>query len=256
MKADQVLIQDFLLNRRVLVILTIIGLGLFGCKSSQPTQDTQSQSPSPSISETPADFSLPVITPNVSPLPTVTPTPSPLATPTISSPPPEIVVLPTPEQVPNTSSPPAEVQKPSPTPEPSKAVPPLFPKPPNLDQPKPTIKNLPDGNYFYGESVDLDRPGNRYLIFIKTDNVLIGQEYLWQTEYSRCFKGIANENIVQNVKAAYRQPSIAAEDVQWSFEVINPIKLTEFHSISWDKAPDSAKANLQDCLKIFKIFNE
>jgi hypothetical protein len=264
-KAGQVYIQDCDPDtqnadwRRIpriqwLVILTLVGLGLFGCKSSKPPENAQS--PSPPVSETPADFSFPLITPNVSPLPTETPTSSPLPTPTISSPPPEIVVLPTPEGVPNTPSVPAEVQLPSPTPQASKAVPPPLPKPPGVDNRKPTIKNLPDGNYFYGESAEFDRPGSRYLVFIKTADRLIGQEYFWQTEHSRCFKGVANENMVKNVKVAYREPSMEAEDVQWSFEDMNPIKLNEFQAISWDKAPDFAKNNLQDCVKIFSVFNE
>ena len=235
-----------------LVILTVVGLGLFGCKSSKSPENDQS--PSPPVSETPADFSFPLITPNVSPLPTETPTVSPLPTPTISSVPPEIVVLPTPEQVPNTPSVSPEI--PSPTPEASKAVPPPLPKPPGVDNRKPTITNLPDGNYFYGESAEFDRPGSRYLVFVKTDNVLIGQEYFWQTEHSHCFKGIVNENTVKNVKIAYRQPSLEAEDAQWSFEDMKPIRISDFQSISWDKTPDFAKNNLQDCVKIFSIFNE
>ncbi|MFP4412363.1 hypothetical protein, partial [Coleofasciculus sp.] len=48
-----------------LVILTVMGLGLFGCKSSKSPENAQS--PSPPGSETPADFSFPLITPNVSP---------------------------------------------------------------------------------------------------------------------------------------------------------------------------------------------
>ncbi|MEQ9549383.1 MAG: hypothetical protein RIM23_07170 [Coleofasciculus sp. G3-WIS-01] len=236
-----------------LVILTVVGLGMFGCKSSQPTQDAQRSSPP--ASETPADFSFPVITPNVSPLPTETPTPSPLPTPTISPTPPEIVVLPTPEQVPN-NTPSVPPQIPSPTPEISKAVPPPLPKPPGVDTPKPTMKGLPDGSYFYGESAEFDRPGSRYLVFIKTDDRLIGQEYFWQTEQSRCFKGIANENIVKNVKTAYREPSREAEEVQWSFEDMNPIKLSELQPIGWEKAPDFAKSNLQECVKLFSVFND
>lgn len=236
------------------VMLLLVGLTMASCKSAKSPESTQS----PVASETPTDFSLPVITPNVSPLPIETPTVPPRiipSTPAAAPETPDIVVLPNPESVNATPSVPPVEDTPLPIPDTSKAMPLPFPKAPNPTTSKPTLANLPDGNYFYGESAEFDSPGKRYLVFTKTGNVLIGQEYLWQTEHRQCFKGIANLNNIKNVKIAYQQPSVDTEEPKWLFEEMTPLTTDSLQSLSWEKTPDFIKSNLQDCVKIFQVFN-
>ena len=111
------------------------------------------------------------------------------------------------------------------------------------------IKNLPDGNYFYGESPELNRPGSKYLVFKKKGDLIIGQEYFWQTDSSHCFRGTANRSDINNVKTAYFEPS--DNGMQLAFGQIEAIGTNNLHQLGFEKAPDFATDNLQQCIKVF-----
>jgi hypothetical protein len=111
------------------------------------------------------------------------------------------------------------------------------------------IKNLPDGNYFYGESPELNRPGSKYLVFKKKGDLIIGQEYFLQTDSSQCFRGTANSSNINNVKTAYLEPS--DDGMQFAFGQIDSIGTNNLHQLGFEKAPDFATDNLQQCIKVF-----
>lgn len=111
------------------------------------------------------------------------------------------------------------------------------------------IKNLPDGNYFYGESPELNRPGSKYLVFKKKGDLIIGQEYFWQTDSSQCFRGTANSSNINNVKTAYFEPS--DNGMQLAFGQIDAIGTNNLHQLGFEKAPDFATENLQQCIRVF-----
>lgn len=116
-----------------------------------------------------------------------------------------------------------------------------------------SITNLPDGNYFYGESPQSDEPGQKYLIFRKTGNLIAGQKYLFQTDDSICFQGIAESSTINNVEIAYFEPS--KEGLKWYFDKEQPIPISGLHQIDFAKAPQLSTANMQECLKVFQEKN-
>ncbi len=111
------------------------------------------------------------------------------------------------------------------------------------------IKNLPDGNYFYGESAEFNSPGREYLIFKKKGDLIIGQRYALQTDSSECFRGTANSFNINNVKTAYFEPS--DNGLQWAFGQTDAIGTNNLHQLGFEKAPDFATQHLQECIRVF-----
>ncbi len=111
------------------------------------------------------------------------------------------------------------------------------------------IKNLPDGNYFYGESTESNRPGKEYLVFKKKGDLIIGQQYVLQTDNAHCFRGTANSSQINNVKTAYFQPS--DDGMKLAFGQIDAIGTNNLHQLGFEKAPDFATDNLQQCIRVF-----
>lgn len=125
-------------------------------------------------------------------------------------------------------------------------------RPPKLETSRSSIldiKNLPDGNYFYGESPDSNTPGKRYMIFKKKGDLIIGQEYLLQTDNSQCFRGTANSSQINNVKTAYFEQS--GDGLQWAFRQMDSIGTKDLHQLGFEKAPDFATQHLQECIQVF-----
>ncbi|MBE9126941.1 MULTISPECIES: hypothetical protein [unclassified Coleofasciculus] len=234
-------------------ILGIVGISCLGCKSSSP----------PPPSETPASL-LPL--PEI-PTAQTTPLEIPAASPTLlesqeslstvpdrgafQPTPPPIPIVPTIAEMPNFASPSPESKAFSPAPSKPEPFSPQPSKPQTSEDSDRTIKSLPDGDYFYGESTQLDSPGSRYLVFRKTGNSLIGQEYVFQTDNSHCFKGTANASTIDNVKIAYFEPSTEGEGAKWSFDERQSIKTSELNPLNFEKVPEFATSNLQECIKIF-----
>lgn len=111
------------------------------------------------------------------------------------------------------------------------------------------IKNLPDGNYFYGESPEFNSPGREYLVFKKKGDLIIGQQYVLQTDNAHCFRGTANSSQINNVKTAYFQPS--DNGMELAFGQIDSIGTNNLHQLGFEKAPDFATENLQQCIRVF-----
>ena len=111
------------------------------------------------------------------------------------------------------------------------------------------IKNLPDGNYFLGASPESNLPGSKYLVFKKKGDLIIGQEYFLQTDSSQCFRGTANSSDINNVKTAYFEAS--DNGLEWAFGQIDSIGTNNLHQLGFEKAPDFATENLQQCIKVF-----
>jgi hypothetical protein len=112
------------------------------------------------------------------------------------------------------------------------------------------LENLPDGEYFYGQSPTPDAPGQLYVVFRKTANSMSGLKYAFQTDNSGCFQGIAQGEKVVNLQGAYAQPS--RDGLQWSMEQnLEPLDLTGFHSIGFENIPDYAQQSFQQCVAIF-----
>ncbi|MCP2730645.1 hypothetical protein [Limnofasciculus baicalensis] len=111
------------------------------------------------------------------------------------------------------------------------------------------IKNLPDGNYFYGESTESNRPGKEYLVFKKKGDLIIGQQYILQTDNAHCFRGTANSSQINNVKTAYFQPS--DNGMQLAFGQMDAIGTNNLHQLGFEKAPDFVADNLQQCIRVF-----
>ena len=138
----------------------------------------------------------------------------------------------------------------------------LRPQPPSVPEKSPpapaiqlpqaenqSIKDLPDGTYFYGESPVTDSPGRKYLVFQKNGNSVTGQEYFWQTDNSHCFNGIVRDHAINNVEIAYLEPAL--EGAKWSFAQMDAIETRGLYQLGFEKAPEFAINNLQECLKLF-----
>mgnify|MGYP005843993709 CR=1 FL=1 len=245
----------------LIVILLGVGITSFGCKPSSPTSQENQDSPSPQANQT-------------LPLPPVETQPTPQASPTPSSPQ-AYQVLPVPQvyqrrpvpQVEQIPSNPQAYQPPSnPQVYQTPATPPAHQTPSipqtNQNQIRPTppveqaanslnqgLKNLPDGDYFYGELPETNSTGSKYVVFRKTGNLITGQEYILQSDHSNCFRGTAEVNGIANVKIAYLEPS--RDGAKWSFGERDSITTNELHPLSFEKAPDFATRNLRECINLF-----
>lgn len=115
------------------------------------------------------------------------------------------------------------------------------------------LENLADGDYFYGESPQPDVPSKLYLVFRKTNTSMTGFRYAYQTDNSSCFQGTADTpKTVNNVKAAYLSPDPQGDKIQWKMTDDVPIDLSQLSQISFDKAPEFATRNMQECLAAFE----
>lgn len=237
---------------RFILILGVLGISSLGCQSSSPTvSETQTSPPTPSNTQAslpiePEPLAVP-LTPPANPIPIATQptTRTPLATlPTRSD---TQVFSPTPTDIPALPTLP-ETQALSPTAGKPQTHSSLPLKPSTGTSTNQVIKTLPDGDYFYGESPELNSPGRKYVVFRKTGNLIVGQEYFLQTDTSHCFRGTADLNSIDNVKIAYFEPSL--EGAKWLFGELESIKTTDLHQLGFEKAPEFATANLRECIKI------
>lgn len=258
---------------KLINLITILGLVSFisfGCKASSPKSQENQASPTPQASSTPtiSQASPPLPTPQASPtLPTLQANPTPSApqlsqipslpqTNSIPTAPQTYQAPPIPQDNPASTAPQAEPAAPT-----AQANPPSptlqAKKPSSNPSTKPTetegnqgLKTLPDGDYFYGESQQTDSTGRKYLIFRKTGSLVTGQEYVFQTDHSNCFKGTANANGITDAKIAYFQTALDTSNAKWLFDRKDLIPVSELQPLSLEKVPEFANQNLQECINI------
>lgn len=255
----------------LIVILGILGMTAFGCRtSSPPSQENQAPSTPPANSSLPIPEIYPTLSePQAEPTPSIgetyptPPDPQAYQTPPIPQgypvfPDPQVYQAP-PVPQPYPTFPDPQVYQSPPISQPYQTPPiPQANSAPVARQPNPAanttttqgLRGLPDGDYFYGELPETDKTGHKYLIFRKTGNLVTGQEYLFQTDQSNCFRGTADTNGIANVKVAYFE--LSREGTKWFFDERDSIKTSDFHRFSFEKAPDFASRNLQECINIFR----
>ncbi|AOX00236.1 hypothetical protein BJP34_12940 [Moorena producens PAL-8-15-08-1] len=98
------------------------------------------------------------------------------------------------------------------------------------------VEGFPDGNYFYHH----EKEYNRYIILQKQGNTILGEQYLFQSDAVACFRGVIRRNIVEEVSQIS-----GGIDVIPQIESVDPIDLSKWYRISWDKASKSSNEALQ-----------
>lgn len=221
------------------VVLGVAVGSLVGCENNSPPPPTAEQA-APETAESPTPEASPPLLAEQPVESDTQPAPTPKASP--PSPVERQMAQETEPPIPKASEPPP--QPPS--------VPEKSPLAPAIQRPQgenQSLKDLPDGTYFYGESPVTDSPGRKYLVFQKNGNSVTGQEYFWQTDNSHCFNGIVRDHAINNVEIAYLEPAL--EGAKWSFAQMDAIETRGLYQLGFEKAPDFAVNNLQECLKLF-----
>lgn len=255
-----------------IAILGLVSLISFGCKASSPKSQENQASPTPQASSTPtlsqaspAD-PIPQASPTFPTLP-ASPTPASPQTSQISSLPQTNPIQTAPQTYQPPQIPQGNSAAPAPQTEPDAPVAQTNPASPTLQAKKPSsnpstkptetetnqgLKTLPDGDYFYGESPQTDGTGRKYLIFRKTGSLVTGQEYVFQTDHSNCFKGTAEANGITDAKIAYFQTALDTANAKWLFDRKDLIPVSELQPLSLEKVPEFATQNLQECINVLE----
>lgn len=254
----------------LIAILGFVSLISFGCKASSPKSQDKQASPTSQASSTPtiSQASPTVPTPQASPtFPTLpaSPTPSAPQTAQIPSLPRTNSIATAPQTYQAPQIPPDNSASSAPPAEPVAPITRANPASPTLQAKKPAftpstkptetntnqgLKTLPDGDYFYGESQQTDSTGRKYLIFRKTGSLVTGQEYVFQTDHSNCFKGTAAANGITDAKIAYFQTTQDTANSKWLFDRKDLIPVSELQPLSLEKVPEFATQNLQECINV------
>ncbi|NEO16140.1 MULTISPECIES: hypothetical protein [unclassified Moorena] len=98
------------------------------------------------------------------------------------------------------------------------------------------VEGFTDGIYFYQHNKDY----SRYIIFKKQGNSILGTRYTFQSDDILCFKGIIRRNILEDVTGI----SYGLDFIP-QVESVDPINLSKWYRISWDKISTSSKYALQ-----------
>ncbi|NEO74826.1 hypothetical protein [Moorena sp. SIO4G3] len=98
------------------------------------------------------------------------------------------------------------------------------------------VEGFTDGIYFYQHNKDY----SRYIIFQKQGNSILGTRYTFQSDDILCFKGIIRRNILEDVTGI----SYGLDFIP-QVESVDPINLSKWYRISWDKISTSSKYALQ-----------
>ena len=98
------------------------------------------------------------------------------------------------------------------------------------------VEGFPDGNYLLHHEKEYDR----YIIMEKQGNTILGEQYYFQSDAVACFRGVIRRNIVEEVSQIS-----GGIDVIPQIESVDPIDLSKWYRISWDKASKSSKEALQ-----------
>ncbi|NEO40507.1 MAG: hypothetical protein F6J90_30885 [Moorea sp. SIOASIH] len=98
------------------------------------------------------------------------------------------------------------------------------------------VEGFPDGNYLYHHEQEYDR----YIILEKQGNTILGKQYYFQSDAIACFRGFIRRNVVEEVSQIS-----GGIDVIPIIESVDPIDLSNWYRISWDKASKSSNEALQ-----------
>ncbi|MCY7385832.1 MAG: hypothetical protein LH628_25355 [Microcoleus sp. CAN_BIN18] len=99
-----------------------------------------------------------------------------------------------------------------------------------LAQIRPTIQNLPDGDYRYRDSLALDRPF-REIQFRKQDKYITGSDSDKRTGKSYCFRGIPQQNNIINITVAIDISPKTAQKIEWKLAPGNPINFDRLYPL-------------------------
>ncbi len=98
------------------------------------------------------------------------------------------------------------------------------------------VEGFTDGIYFYQENTG----SNLYLIFQKKGNTILGKKYRFHSDYIVCLRGVVRRNILKDVTGISYGIDFIPE-----VESVDPINLSKWYRISWDKISISSKYPLQ-----------
>jgi len=111
------------------------------------------------------------------------------------------------------------------------------------------IQNLPDGNYYYGESLVPNSSGSDYLIFRKKGNKVTGMRYPVPGETS-CFTGTASSGAITNVTVEFME---LGEGGKRELLRGKDIDLGSYYKLRFNQAPGGGTKFIQECTKVFPI---
>ncbi|NET80606.1 MAG: hypothetical protein F6J94_00970 [Moorea sp. SIO1F2] len=98
------------------------------------------------------------------------------------------------------------------------------------------VEGFTDGIYFYQQN----KGSNLYLIFHKKGNTILGKKYEFHSDYIVCLRGVIRRNILEElIEISYGLDFIP------QVESVDPINLSKWYRISWDKISNSSKYPLQ-----------
>ncbi|NEO40509.1 MAG: hypothetical protein F6J90_30895 [Moorea sp. SIOASIH] len=98
------------------------------------------------------------------------------------------------------------------------------------------VEGFTDGIYFYQHNKDY----SRYIILKKQGNSILGTRYTFQSDDILCFKGVIRRNILEDVTGI----SYGIDFIP-QVKGVEPINLSKWYRISWDKISNSSKYALQ-----------
>ncbi|NEO01002.1 MAG: hypothetical protein F6K50_37970 [Moorea sp. SIO3I7] len=98
------------------------------------------------------------------------------------------------------------------------------------------VEGFSDGIYLYHNEKEFDR----YIILEKQGNTILGTRYTFQSDDILCFRGVIRRNLVEEVIGIF-----SGIDFRPEIKDIDPIDLSKWYRISWDKASKSSNEALQ-----------
>ncbi|EGJ35360.1 MULTISPECIES: hypothetical protein [Moorena] len=94
------------------------------------------------------------------------------------------------------------------------------------------VEGFTDGIYFYQQN----KGSNLYLIFQKQGNKILGKKYGFQSDYIVCLRGVIRRDILKDLTGI----SYGIDFIP-QVESVDPINLSKWYRISWDKISNSSK---------------
>ncbi|MBE9188472.1 hypothetical protein IQ270_28515 [Microcoleus sp. LEGE 07076] len=100
----------------------------------------------------------------------------------------------------------------------------------DVAQIRPTVQNLPDGDYRYRDSVAIDRPF-REIQFRKRDRYITGSDSDKRTGKSYCFRGMPQQNQIIDITLAIEISPKTAQQTEWKLAPGNPINFDRLYPL-------------------------
>jgi hypothetical protein len=111
------------------------------------------------------------------------------------------------------------------------------------------ISSLPNGNYYYGESLLPNKVGNNYLIFRKRGKKVTGLQYIVPGSNS-CFTGTASQGAITDVTTEFVEPGIGEKR---KLLLDKNIDLGSYYRLKFNQLPRGGNNWIQQCTKIFPL---